>query len=159
MSEAPVNSSDSGSEAARGIDRRRFLKSAAAASSLLLLPRHLAAGDGAAAPSEKLNIAGIGVGGMGKLNLRNLSSQNIVALCDVDLHYAAPTIAEYPGASIWTDYREMLEKQKDIDAVVIATPGHTHAVIAMAAIRAGKPSCLSSGGLSLLVGFRQRHDG
>ena len=97
MSEAPVNSSDSGSEAARGIDRRRFLKSAAAASSLLLLPRHLAAGDGAAAPSEKLNIAGIGVGGMGKLNLRNLSSQNIVALCDVDLHYAAPTIAETPG--------------------------------------------------------------
>ena len=138
MSEAPVNSSDSGSEAARGIDRRHFLQSAAAASSLLILPRHLLAGEGAAAPSEKLNIAGIGVGGMGKLNLHNLSSQNIVALCDVDLDYAAPTIAQYPGARVWTDYREMLEKQKDIDAVVIATPDHTHAVIAMAAIRAGK---------------------
>src|ERR1017187_7291715 len=52
-------------------------------------------------------------------NLVNLESQNIVALCDVDLTYAANTIAKYPGAKVWTDYREMLEKQKDIDAVLI----------------------------------------
>ena len=133
-----MNPIESESEAARGIGRRNFLESAAAASALLFLPRHLVAGARAAAPSEKLNIAGIGVGGMGAVNLENLSSQNIVALCDVDLNYAAPTIAKHPGARIWTDYRQMLEKQKDIDAVVIATPDHTHAVIAMAAIRAGK---------------------
>jgi predicted dehydrogenase len=102
------------------------------------VPRYLVAGAGDAAPSAKLNIAGIGVGGMGANNLLNLESQNIVALCDVDLSYAAKTIAKYPGAKVWTDYREMLEQQKDIDAVLIATPDHTHAVIAMAAIKAGK---------------------
>lgn len=89
-------------------------------------------------PNERLNIAGIGVGGMGAANLRALQSENIVALCDVDREYAAKTFAEYPNAAKYTDYREMLEKQKDIDAVVIATPDHTHAVISMAAIRAAK---------------------
>ena len=120
------------------VSRRQFLGTAAAASSLLILPRQVAAGAGDAAPGEKLNIAGIGIGGMGANNLINLESQNIVALCDVDLNFAARTIARYPGAKVWTDFREMLEKQKDIDAVVIATPDHTHAVIAMAAIQAGK---------------------
>lgn len=85
-----------------------------------------------------LNIAGIGVGGMGANNLENLRGQNIVALCDVDHAYAAKTFRKYPKARVWTDYREMLEKQKDIDAVVIATPDHTHAVIALAAMQAGK---------------------
>lgn len=118
--------------------RREFLKTAAAASTLLIVPRHVIAGSGGAAPSAKLNIAGIGIGGMGKNNLANLESENIVALCDVDLNYAGTTIAKYPKARVWTDYREMLEKQKDIDAVMIATPDHTHAVIAMAAIKAGK---------------------
>ncbi len=110
----------------------------AATSAFLLVPRHVVAGSGEDAPSAKLNIAGIGIGGMGAGNLANLESQNIVALCDVDLNYAAGTIAKYPQAKVWTDYREMLEKQKDIDAVLIATPDHTHAVIAMAAIKAGK---------------------
>ncbi len=89
-------------------------------------------------PNERLNIAGIGVGGMGGANLRALESENIVALCDVDHTYAAKTIERYPKATRHTDYRLMLEKQKDIDAVVIGTPDHTHAVIAMAAMRAGK---------------------
>ena len=104
----------------------------------MIAPRHVIAGSGDAAPSTKLNIAGIGIGGMGGVNLRNLESENIVALCDVDLNFAAGTINKYPKAKVWTDFREMLEKQKDIDAVLIATPDHTHAVIAMAAIKAGK---------------------
>jgi predicted dehydrogenase len=118
--------------------RRRFLgASALAATAFNVLPRHVLGAEGTA-PSEKLNIAGIGVGGMGGGNLENLRSQNIVALCDVDHNYAAHTFQKYPGAKVWTDYREMLEKQKDIDAVVIATPDHTHAGIAMAAMKAGK---------------------
>ena len=123
------------------IDRRTFLGAGsglAAAAAIQVLPRHTSGGVAHAAPSEKLNIAGIGVGGMGGVNLRNLHSENIVALCDVDTAYAANTFKQYPDAAQYTDYRVMLEKQKDIDAVVIATPDHTHAVIAMAAIQAGK---------------------
>jgi predicted dehydrogenase len=118
--------------------RREFLKTAAALSPLLILPRHRLAGADTQPATSKLNIAGIGVGGIGAANLQNLELENIVALCDVDPSYAAKTIARYPHARIWTDYREMLEQQKDIDAVMIATPDHTHAVIAMAALRAGK---------------------
>ena len=133
-----MNSSNSKILTPALVNRRHFLGTAAAAAAYLIVPRHVVAGSGEAAPSAKLNIAGIGIGGMGANNLGNLESQNIVALCDVDLNYAAKTIAKYPGAKVWTDYREMLEKQKDIDAVLIATPDHTHAVIAMAAIQAGK---------------------
>ncbi|HPO12887.1 MAG TPA: Gfo/Idh/MocA family oxidoreductase [Candidatus Hydrogenedentes bacterium] len=89
-------------------------------------------------PNERLNIAGIGIGGMGGGNLRNMAKENIVALCDVDQKYAAKTFAQYPKAVQYTDYRVMLEKQNDIDAVMIATPDHTHAVISMAAMQAGK---------------------
>jgi predicted dehydrogenase len=131
-------SSNSKLETLNPVNRRQFVGTAAAATAFLLVPRHVVAGSGEDAPSEKLNIAGIGVGGMGANNLINLESQNIVAICDVDLDYAAKTIAKYPSAKVWTDYREMLEQQKDIDAVLIATPDHTHAVIAMAAIKAGK---------------------
>ncbi|MGC9942713.1 MAG: Gfo/Idh/MocA family oxidoreductase [Verrucomicrobiota bacterium] len=133
-----MNSSNSKLETLNPVNRRQFVGTAAAATAFLLVPRHVVAGSGEDAPSEKLNIAGIGVGGMGANNLINLESQNIVAICDVDLDYAAKTIAKYPSAKVWTDYREMLEQQKDIDAVLIATPDHTHAVIAMAAIKAGK---------------------
>ena len=108
------------------------------ASTITILPRHVLGGAGQTPPSEKVNIAGIGVGGMGGANLQALASQNIVALCDVDHDNAAHTFKEYPKAKLYTDYREMLDKQKDIEAVVIATPDHTHAVIAMAAMKAGK---------------------
>ena len=103
-----------------------------------IVPRHVVGAPGQKPPSEKLHIAGIGVGGMGAANLGKLESENIVALCDVDQDYAAPTFKKYPLAKIYSDYRELLEKQKDIDAVLIATPDHTHAVIAMAAMKAGK---------------------
>jgi predicted dehydrogenase len=123
------------------ISRRRFLGSAVAAAAVpgfFPFTARPAPGRGQIPPSDKLHIAGIGVGGMGAANLRELESENIVALCDVDLNYAAGTIKRYPGAKVYTDYRVMLEKKKEIDAVVIATPDHTHAVITMAAIAAGK---------------------
>ena len=75
---------------------------------------------------------------MGGRNLRALESQNIVALCDVDHKYAKGTFKRYPKAKIYKDYRVMLDKQKDIDAVLIATPDHTHAIISIAAMKAGK---------------------
>src|SRR5512133_3927191 len=118
------------------MNRRRFLATTAMASTITILPRHVVGGSGQAAPSDKVNIAGIGVGGMGYANMQALASQNIVALCDVDHDYAAHTFEKYPNAKLYTDYREMLDKQKDIEAVVIATPDHTHALISMAAMKA-----------------------
>jgi predicted dehydrogenase len=94
-------------------------------------PRHVS-------PSDKLHIAGIGIGGRGEGDLHECGSENIVALCDVDDKYAARVYEKYPKARKWHDYRRMLDEQKDIDAVVIATPDHTHAVISMAAIERGK---------------------
>ena len=124
------------------VNRREFLKSAAGAGGAMaaftIVPAHVLGAAAGKAPSDKLNIAGIGVGGMGGGNIRNCSRENIVAFCDVDHRYAAKTFKRYPKAKVYTDYRKMLEKQKDIDAVVIATPDHTHAVITMAAIQAGK---------------------
>jgi predicted dehydrogenase len=123
--------------------RRRFLGSGAAVSAaagaalFTVVPRRVL-GRGQTPPSDKLAVAGIGIGGMGAANLRELESEAIVALCDVDPGYAAGTIKRYPSAEVFTDYRVLLEKRKDIDAVVIATPDHTHAVITMAAMKAGK---------------------
>jgi predicted dehydrogenase len=120
------------------ISRRKFVSTAAAVSAFTIVPRHVLGGVKYKAPSEKLNIAGVGVGGMGGGNIKRCSGENIVALCDVDSAYAAGTFKSYPKAKTYSDYREMFDKQKDIDAVVIATPDHTHAVVAMAAIKAGK---------------------
>jgi predicted dehydrogenase len=120
------------------MNRRRFLATTAATAAFTIVPRHVLGGARHTAPSEKLNIAGIGVGGMGKSNLAQLESESIVALCDVDHAYAAGTFKKYPQAKVYTDYREMLDKEKGIDAVMIATPDHTHAVIAMEAMRRGK---------------------
>ena len=120
------------------ISRRHFLAATATSAAITIVPRHVLGGPRNRPPSEKLNIAGIGVGGMGKSNLRQLESENIVALCDVDHNYAAETFKRYPKAKVYTDFRKMLDKQKDIDAVVIATPDHTHAVISMEAMRREK---------------------
>jgi predicted dehydrogenase len=120
------------------ISRRRFTALTAASGLFSIVPRHVLGGPDHTPPSEKLNIAGIGIGGMGAGNIRQCAHENIVALCDVDHTYAAKTLAAYPQAKRYTDYRVMLEKQKDIDAVVIATPDHTHAVISMAAMQMGK---------------------
>jgi len=118
------------------MSRRQFAStSALAALSAAIVPSRVL---GAQAPSNKLNIAAIGIGGMGASNLRALEGETIVALCDVDRTYAAKTVALYPQARLYRDYRVMLEKEKGIDAVVIATPDHTHAVITMAVLQAGK---------------------
>jgi predicted dehydrogenase len=119
--------------------RRAFLGSAAlAAASVSILPRHVLAG-GDTPPSEKLNVAGVGVGGMGGHNVELCSGENIVALCDVDAKgYAAGTIAKYPSAAVYKDFRVMFDKQKNIDAVIVATPDHSHAIVGMTAIEHGK---------------------
>ncbi|MDD4225331.1 MAG: Gfo/Idh/MocA family oxidoreductase [Mariniphaga sp.] len=121
------------------VSRRTFLDCVTkSAIGLSVIPSHVVAGLGHKLPSDKLNIAGIGVGGQGYNNLRNLETENIVALCDVDWDYSANSFKRWYNAKQYKDYRLLFEKQKDIDAVVIATPDHTHALPAMLAIREGK---------------------
>jgi hypothetical protein len=123
----------------RQISRRGFIGSVAAtATAFTIVPRHVLGGPGHTPPSEKLNIAFIGAGGQGERNIAQLSDQNIVALCDVDEERAAKTFRLYPDTPKYRDFRRMLEKQKDIEAVVVTTPDHTHAVAAMMAIKMGK---------------------
>ena len=123
-------------DSTRSMSRRRFASTTAlAALSAAIVPSRVL---GAQAPSNRLNIAAIGIGGMGASNLRALEGETIVALCDVDRAYAAKTVALYPQARFYRDYRLMLEKEKGVDAVVIATPDHTHAVITLAVLQAGK---------------------
>ncbi len=118
--------------------RRGFLQAAAGASfAFSVVPRHVL-GRGFTPPSEKLNIAGIGVGGQGRGVIRDMAGENIVALCDVDSAKAAPTFKEHPRAEVFRDYRALLDNRKDIDAVMIATPDHMHAPITLAALGAGK---------------------
>jgi predicted dehydrogenase len=118
------------------VTRRQFTSTAAlAALSAAIVPSQVLGQD---APSNKLNLACIGIGGMGGSNLKACATENIVALCDVDEEYAAKTRALYPAARYYLDYRELLEKEKDLDGVIIATPDHTHAVITMAVLNAGK---------------------
>jgi predicted dehydrogenase len=95
-------------------------------------------GAGQTPPSEKLNIGVVGAGGRGADDIDELKSQNIVALCDVDQVRAAANIKRFPKAAQYQDFRVMLEKEKGIEAVLVATPDHVHAVASMAAIRHGK---------------------
>src|SRR5687768_3494921 len=169
------------------VTRRKFVKTAAAAGAgLTIVPRHVL-GRGFQAPSDTVNIATVGIGGMGGSNTRALMSQNFVAICDVDAALMNERIegfrraaaepppqtgavsrsgrartvskaqeeanarrprqddaanlqrfaANIPKIQKFADYRVMLEKQKDIDAVVIATPDHMHAPIAGAAMSIG----------------------
>ena len=122
----------------RKITRRDFMGGMAAAAMFTIVPRYVLGGAGQTSPSEKLNIAAVGAGGMGASNIDKCSEENIVALCDVDDNRAAATFNKFPNARKYRDFRKMLEKQKDIDAVIIATPDHTHAVVAMMAMKMGK---------------------
>jgi predicted dehydrogenase len=173
------------------LTRRTFVTDVGlAGAGLAIVPRHVL-GKGLEAPSDRLNIACVGVGGQGRANMVNVVSQNIVAMCDVDWDYAGQALdrlttdaqsqktrlanqkayggapsggavavmtpleqqraqvqidammrladEQVPRAKRYTDYREMLDKQKDIDAVIVATPDHMHASIALAAMDLGKP--------------------
>lgn len=119
--------------------RRRFLTSAATlASGALILPRFSIGRPGPPANS-RLNLAFIGVGGRGAVNIQSLASENVVALCDVDETEAAPSHAAFPQARRFKDFREMLDKMgREIDAVVISTPDHTHFAATMASMELGK---------------------
>src|SRR5690554_3755198 len=122
------------------ISRRRFLETGAiAAAGLTVVPSSvLGKSMGYTAPSDKLNIAGVGVGNMGFANLKNLESQNIVGLCDVDWKYSQRVFDYFPKAKKYYDYRKMFDEMgKEIDAVVVATADHTHALIAAQAITMG----------------------
>ena len=121
------------------MSRRRFLKASAGTfATVTIVPRHVL-GRGMVPPSEKLNIAGIGAGGMGGGDIDAVSGgNNIVALCDVDLRRAS-TIKKYPKAKVYRDFRKMFDEMEDkIDAVVVGTPDHFHEVAAMAAIKRRK---------------------
>ena len=119
--------------------RRKFVKGIAlAATGFTIVPRHVLGGVGFKAPSDTLNIAGIGVGGMGFANLKELQSENIVALCDVDWKYAKGCFDNFPKAKQFWDWREMYDQMgSDIDAVVVATADHTHAIISGHAMTLG----------------------
>ncbi len=122
------------------LSRRKFIGSVAtAAAGFTILPSTVIGGLGHRMPSDKLNIAGVGVGGVGATNIKNCAMENIVALCDVDWHYAKGTFEKYPDAKKYKDFRKMFEEMGDkIDAVVIATPDHTHATVAAMAMKMGK---------------------
>ena len=148
------------------ISRRTFVRdtsraAAAFAIAPMIVPRHVLGGVGYRPPSRTLNVACVGIGGMGMVNMNALvqAGENIVAVCDADFPYVERSLAgrlrppqgqtssspeslrlkaAYEKAAKYEDFRVMLERQKDIDAVVIATPDHLHGVIANAAMKAGK---------------------
>ncbi|MEM6963612.1 MAG: Gfo/Idh/MocA family oxidoreductase [Bacteroidota bacterium] len=122
--------------------RRKFIKqSAVVGGSFFIVPRHVL-GKGYTAPSDRLNLAAIGAGGKGHSDIKNAwddGNNNVIALCDVDTKAAERTRTLFPKAKFYKDFRVMLNKMgKDIDAVTISTPDHTHAVAAMAAMNLGK---------------------
>ncbi|MBN1855219.1 MAG: Gfo/Idh/MocA family oxidoreductase [Pirellulales bacterium] len=120
------------------INRREMLSAGAAMAAVTIVPRHVLGGPNFKPPSEKLNIAGVGMGGMGSVDIQNCASENIVALCDVDQRALAQNAQRFPNAKQYSDFRKMLETQKEIDAVICATPDHNHAVVSMMAMKMGK---------------------
>ena len=119
--------------------RRSFLAtSTASAFSFTIVPRHVLGGQGQTPPSERVNIAGIGCGGMGGGDIATLTKlgANYVALCDVDENRLNAAGGQHSAAKKYFDYRELLE-QKDLDAVVVATPDFHHAPATVRALRRG----------------------
>lgn len=121
--------------------RRSFIKKGAMASSIFIVPRHVLGGIGFTPPSDQLNLAAIGSGGKGASDIRNASvkgRERIAALCDVDFSGSAKrSVDAFPNAKLYFDYREMLDKEKDIDAVTISTPDHVHGPAASFAMQRG----------------------
>ena len=123
--------------------RRNFIKNTAITSAgFFIVPRHVLGGKGFVAPSDKLMVAGIGVGGKGESDINNFAKTgkaDIAFLCDVDDRRAAKSIERFPKAKYYKDWREMLDKEsKNFDAVSVSTPDHNHAVPTLAAMQLGK---------------------
>jgi len=182
-----MNPKKSTKKTPNSLSRREFIgKTATAAAAFTIVPRHVLGGPGFTAPSDMVNVAGIGLGNQGGSDIQNIATPdvpikrkmglpglkfyrypgikpprptggrrsdnpnqmgdaggdfkhaNIYALCDVDSEYAGHIFAGYPKAKVYDDFRKMIDKEKDLDAVVIGTPDHTHAVIVSYALNAGK---------------------
>ncbi|MFL2598407.1 MAG: Gfo/Idh/MocA family protein [Flavobacteriaceae bacterium] len=122
--------------------RRNFIKKGVAVSSIFIVPRNVLGGPGYISPSDQLNIAAIGSGGKGASDISNASvrgRERVIALCDVDFSGSASrTVKKFPKAKLYADYRVMLDKHKNIDAVTISTPDHVHAPAATNAMLRGK---------------------
>jgi predicted dehydrogenase len=118
--------------------RRRFLQSSSLATAGLLAGCQSAPKRRPISPNEKLNVGIIGVAGRGAENIEGLLGENIVALCDVNSNNVAKASARFPSARAYTDWRRFLE-QPDLDAVLVSTPDHTHAVIAAQVLESGRP--------------------
>ncbi|MGA3182050.1 MAG: Gfo/Idh/MocA family oxidoreductase [Verrucomicrobiota bacterium] len=119
------------------ISRRAFLVAAGMAP--LVVPRHVLGGTSDQAPSDKLRIACVGVGGMGKNYLAGCKDEEIVALCDLDHEFSAPVFKLYPRARLYKDFREMFDKEeKNFDALIVATPDHWHSHLALAGLAMNK---------------------
>ena len=123
----------------KNISRRNFLQKSALATAGAIVATTPLMGNVPAssqrkkkqAATDKLNIAGIGIGGRGGGVIRQMNSENIVALCDVDWKYAANQLNNYPDAKKYKDFRKLFDEMgHQIDAVVVGTADHTHAVIA-----------------------------
>jgi hypothetical protein len=128
-------------ENSKHITRRSFIgTTGAVAAGLTIVPSSVVSGLGHKAPSDKLNIAVVGIGGMGNSNLKAVKpTENIVALCDVDWGYSKKVFAENPDAKTYWDWRKMYDEMgKSIDAVIVATADHSHAVVTANAITMGK---------------------
>jgi predicted dehydrogenase len=133
-----TNNSKSGTAKTAALSRRDLMGTAALTAAFTVVPSGVLGQPGRVAPSDKLNIAGIGAGGMGAGDINSVSSENIVALCDVDQARAADTFKKFPKAKTYTDFRKMLDEEKNINAVIVATPDHVHAVATITAIELGK---------------------
>src|SRR5712675_1928812 len=135
----PQHQDSSTAMSKKRISRRKFVGGVAAGLSFTIVPRHVL-GRGFVAPSDKLNIACIGVGGMGANDVRGVGkTENIYALCDVDDRQAQQSVSAFPLAKRFKDFRVLLDKEgKNIDAVTVSTPDHTHTVAGMMAMKLGK---------------------
>jgi len=121
-----------------GFDRRQFLASTATAASFTIIPRHVLGTADTPSANNKLNVATVGPGGMGFNDIRSVPTENVVAACDVDANRVAAVLKQFPQAKGYRDFRKMLETEKSIDAVMVATPDHNHAVVTMMALKMGK---------------------
>src|SRR5437867_1677906 len=145
------------------ISRRKFVGDVGAGMAFTIVPRHVL-GRGYRAPSDKLNVACIGVGGMGRNDVRGMEGENIYALCDVDWKSAEDALQTYTKAKRYKDYREMFDKEsKNIDAVTVSTPDHSHAAAGMLAMKAGKhtyiqkPLARTMGEVRVLADYARSH--